>query len=641
MAPVDVFVDFSRAHPAEVESAIARLDTPELLGGIDARVTCAVPASYVPRTDSDWRVDSEAPVDLCNGAIMDAADAERGLLILLGNIEPGPDAIGLLLDAIESDPMIGFARPRLAGASAAGIARLDDAGDAAIQELPRRVLAEVSPTYLVADAPGRCLLVKPVVVANFGELDARFHSLAGALWHYVGRARRCGYRTLVCNRAVMDARGPTGQSAAPCSVTWRRLPAADRELLRDLLPDVDRVREEFGTDQITSNETRLARAMPQFYASRPSLLLDARNIVAGMNGTTLAALGICEGLREVDIDWDVTVLASRQASTFHGLEQRFPAWQIATTVPPRQFTAAVRLSQPWHIQEMIDLHGAAAYNCYLFLDTISWDSAYPAPAHLDGTWQFMADHADALMFDSEYTRARFNRRFVSVREVPSLVPYFSFHPNDYIHPPVTPGPEDDGFIFVVGNHYDHKDVGPTLELLTTAFPYQSIVALATGQSPSPHVTILESGTLSEQEIHRLYAHARVVVFPSFYEGFGFPIVTTLAYGGTVVTRRSPLLDEIAARCLPQGRIVPFVRRDDLVDIIGRLLRGRHVDALPMGTALEDGRAMSWRDVARAIFDFVTNLTGDMSRSAWRSREHAIRQLMAAPVSLADKGLTRR
>ena len=60
---------------------------------------------------------------------------------------------------------------------------------------------------------------------------------------------------------------------------------------------------------------------------------------------------------------------------------------------------------------MIDLHVAAAYNAYLFLDTISWDVAYPAPRHLDGTWRFMADHADGLIFISEYTRARFRRRF--------------------------------------------------------------------------------------------------------------------------------------------------------------------------------------------------------------------------------------
>ena len=34
--------------------------------------------------------------------------------------------------------------------------------------------------------------------------------------------------------------------------------------------------------------------------------------------------------------------------------------QVVTTIPARQFTAALRLSQPWNVQEMIDLHAAAA-----------------------------------------------------------------------------------------------------------------------------------------------------------------------------------------------------------------------------------------------------------------------------------------
>ena len=53
---------------------------------------------------------------------------------------------------------------------------------------------------------------------------------------------------------------------------------------------------------------------------------------------------------------------------------------------------------------------------------------------------------------------------------------------------------------------------------------------------TPRARVLQSGTLSETDIHRLYAGARVVVFPSFYEGFGFPIVTTFAYGAVKMPR---------------------------------------------------------------------------------------------------------
>ena len=53
--------------------------------------------------------------------------------------------------------------------------------------------------------------------------------------------------------------------------------------------------------------------------------------------------------------------------------------------------------------------------------------------------------------------------------------------------------KQDSFIFIVGNDYDHKDVEPTLELLATAFPYQSIVALGTRRPITPRVKVLQSG----------------------------------------------------------------------------------------------------------------------------------------------------
>src|SRR5678815_5138960 len=104
--------------------------------------------------------------------------------------------------------------------------------------------------------------------------------------------------------------------------------------------------------------------------------------------------------------------------------------------------------------------------------------------------------------------------------------------------------------------------------------------------------MLQSGMRSEAEIHQWYANARLVVFPSFYEGFGFPIVTALAYGRTLVARQSALLDEIAARCVPRGRLVPFARRDALVQIVGRILHDEDVATSPLGTALDDGQPLS-------------------------------------------------
>ncbi len=307
-------------------------------------------------------------------------------------------------------------------------------------------------------------------------------------------------------------------------------------------------------------------------------------------------------------------------------------------VPERQFTVALRLSQPWHVDELIELHSLAAYNVYLFLDTISWDVTYPAPRRLDGTWRFLADHADGLVFISDFTRDRFCRRFAAGTTVPSIVSRLSFEPADYIHPGVRATRERQGAIFVVGNAYDHKDLSRTIELLTVAFPFEEIVALGPTPAPTPRVTVLESGPLSELELHRLYAGARAVVFPSFYEGFGFPIVTTLAYGGTLLARNSALLNELAAECQPRrGRIVPFDRREQMVELLGRFLHHESVPELPLGTALADGTPRSWRDVGASIMTFIAGLSNDLSRSRWRSRDNTIQQLLAARADVAPVG----
>src|SRR5262249_49403687 len=357
MHAIDVFADFSAVTDAARRESMDRLAGADSLGGISGRMTAPRLQSTVD-DDSQrgvWRVPDLGPVEACGSAMSAAADAGRPLLVLMG-LEGGSEAAGVLASALGDDPMIAFASARLTGPDGHGIAPLDDGGDLALHEMPRRLLAEVPPSYLVADAPSRCLLIRPDILANFGRLDPRFQSLAGALWHYIGCARRCGFRTVICNRAVVTDTSRDRQRSSS-TVSFDGLPRRDRILLRELLPDVERARDEFGTRPLAAIETRIARALPHAYAARPSLLLDVRNGGRAMTGTATAALGIAGGLHELVTDWEVALLARREACVAHELEQRFPEWPVYTSVPDRQFTAALRLSQPWHVDEVIELHG--------------------------------------------------------------------------------------------------------------------------------------------------------------------------------------------------------------------------------------------------------------------------------------------
>ena len=277
---------------------------------------------------------------------------------------------------------------------------------------------------------------------------------------------------------------------------------------------------------------------------------------------------------------------------------------------------------------MIDLHSVSLFNAYLMLDTISWDVVYAAPPHLEGSWQFLADHADALLFDSDFTRQRFEERFPAGRGVPSLVTHFSFDPSEHVRTDVGSSAGDDPFILVIGNNLDHKDVRQTVETLAAAFPFRHIRVLGPAPAVSPFVTSQHSGGLPEIEVHRLYANAQYVVYPSFYEGFGFPIVTALAYGRTVLARRSSLVDELAAQCGGDGRLIVFERREELAELVGRLVHGEPVPDHPLGASLTNGRPRNWRDVAHDILEFLEPIAREPSRSRWIAREHAVRQLVS-------------
>ncbi len=56
--------------------------------------------------------------------------------------------------------------------------------------------------------------------------------------------------------------------------------------------------------------------------------------------------------------------------------------------------------------------------------------------------------------------------------------------------------------------------------------------------------IVFPGFVSEAAKHRLLAHARLLIYPSLFEGFGLPVLEALAYGTPCLTTRSSSLPEV-------------------------------------------------------------------------------------------------
>jgi glycosyltransferase involved in cell wall biosynthesis len=100
------------------------------------------------------------------------------------------------------------------------------------------------------------------------------------------------------------------------------------------------------------------------------------------------------------------------------------------------------------------------------------------------------------------------------------------------------------------------------------------------------------GEVSDDELARLYRGARVVAYPSLYEGFGIPVLEAMATGTPVVTTAGGATEEVA------GGAAVLVDPVDVASIAAGLEEAAARRDELRARGLERARAFTWDDVAR-------------------------------------------
>ena len=134
----------------------------------------------------------------------------------------------------------------------------------------------------------------------------------------------------------------------------------------------------------------------------------------------------------------------------------------------------------------------------------------------------------------------------------------------------------------------------------------------------------------------LYATAEIVVFPSFYEGFGLPMVNALAYGRTVVARDSALVREIGGAYRGPGRLVVYESETDLIERLSRLEHNRPVPEIPLARD-GGGPPFDWAQAGRNIEAFITGIVHNVSPVQTRARA-ALVSLLGRPAPEAPRAI---
>lgn len=114
-----------------------------------------------------------------------------------------------------------------------------------------------------------------------------------------------------------------------------------------------------------------------------------------------------------------------------------------------------------------------------------------------------------------------------------------------------------------------------------------------------HAAIELRGYLTDGQLADEYARCRALVFPSFYEGFGLPVLEALAHGCMVLTSRSTVMQEVAGPAA-----LYFDPRDpaDIAEKIARIYTAGFDDDLYLRHAPEIVTKYTWERSAQRLLE---------------------------------------
>jgi glycosyltransferase involved in cell wall biosynthesis len=222
-----------------------------------------------------------------------------------------------------------------------------------------------------------------------------------------------------------------------------------------------------------------------------------------------------------------------------------------------------------------------------------------------------AHRADQIMVPSRFTALEVQRRLDVPADRISVCPYGR---PDWA--PREGPPADGGYVLFLGTLEPRKNVGGLLDAFErlanhtkTGPRVQLVLAGQATPEARPWLDRIARPPLSDvvryvgyvepDRRRELYAGARVLVQPSFEEGFGFPVLEAMTLGVPVVAANRGSLPELLGGA---GTLVEPDDPDQMATAIGHLLEDEALAVASAAQGVARSRHFSWRDTAHRAYE---------------------------------------
>jgi len=537
-----------------------------------------------------------------------ALEAKADIVLLNSDTLLTPGALAEMVAVAALDPLTAVVSPRSNNATICNSPYPDRFRGMALDDAYKahKTLASFLPrvTY-VPTAVGFCLYVRLPMIQEFGLFDTIYAGGYNEENDLIMRCNQRGYRAVLANHAFVFHLGSISFSQSDVSTSERE--SKNRKILLDRYPEYVRAVDRYFSGIEYKTQSMAAGLLPS-PSGKPRLLFDCYNIGPFHNGTFELALKTISAfvIRYAD-DYEFYVACNHAALVFHGLDQIAGltfCWNAEQQMGP--FAYSVRLAQPFQVDHLVGASELAPITAFLVLDTIAMDCQNLDDQNLAQVWSHMLKTTSVVGYISQFSQDQFRRRFPVPPQVTEYVALCSTSPDEYAGQGGPPPAAPDGPILLVGNHYSHKHVLDTLSLLRQHPNRPTVVVLGLDVEPEAGVVGYRAGELDQSLVDRLYDEASVVLFPSHYEGFGFPMAHALGRNKVVIARDMPVYREIIAHSPGGENVQMFTTTEQMVEaacLKPAWIEPKSKEVVPFTWADAAGKLHDALTDARARFDY--------------------------------------
>lgn len=281
-----------------------------------------------------------------------------------------------------------------------------------------------------------------------------------------------------------------------------------------------------------------------------SVLIDASTTPSKMNGTARSITSFLsvldEKLASQELDWDVTVIIPADSRAALDITSEHLTWAEPSEGLTKKYHLGISMTPVGTLEQCINMISHCVRWQVLHLDIIALRALQflSQNTETDSAVQFYLDHADSVIFISEFARTDVLNYFGNIEGLleRSTVIHLGTHfsPGTLSAPIIQESP-----VLVLGNDYPHKQIQPVVDAL-----HRNGISVMTlshhfpagNGSPEPHI-----GPISDEKLKHIMASAPVIVFPSMNEGYGLPIAEAAALNKPVVLWETAVNREVSQR----------------------------------------------------------------------------------------------